>query len=233
MAGNTILEQAVGCAFSFEPYTSLTHPESEHRSSTVNEAEHTYLLRVRSEDLAKVLEAVMSSLEPLIREHAVRTRLRKSEELVKFLTDKLVVPSDVDVSMARRLAARRARLLKEFGSVTAEQLAAVNRSRAANRHALADNWKKRRLVFSFLHPDTKGRLREVFPLFQFEDHRPIKAVREIIEAFGERKSPWKLALWFTSNNGWLPNQARPVDLLTSLPNAVIEAARRDAGGSAA
>lgn len=49
-------------------------------------------------------------------------------------------------------------------------------------------------MFSVSHRDAKEGHREVFPLFQFEDHRPIKAMREIIEAFGERKSPWKLAL---------------------------------------
>jgi hypothetical protein len=70
-------------------------------------------------------------------------------------------------------------------------------------------------------------------LFQFEDHKPIKVVQSILEAFGEHKAPWKLALWFASNNGWLPGHARPVDLLESAPDAVVQAARRDAAGSAA
>jgi len=55
----------------------------------------------------------------------------------------------------------------------------------------------------------------------------------VLAAFGERKAPWKLALWFTSNNGWLPGSARPVDMLLSDPEAVIGAARHDAAGSAA
>ena len=83
------------------------------------------------------------------------------------------------------------------------------------------------------HRDEAGRIREVFSLFQFENFKPLKAVQAVLEAFGERKSPWKLALWFTSNNGWLPGQVRPVDLLGSDPQAVAQAARRDAGGSAA
>lgn len=55
----------------------------------------------------------------------------------------------------------------------------------------------------------------------------------MLEAFGSRKSPWKLALWFASNNGGLPGSARPVDLLASDPQAVVETAQRDAQGSAA
>ncbi len=192
--------------------------------------DRTTSFEIHDQAAEMVLASVLASL---VQEHTVKVRSRKTEELIEIITGNLVAPSNVDVSMAHRLAARRARLLKEFGWTTAEELAAANGSQAANRHALADNWKKRRLVFSVPHRDAKKGQHEVFPLFQFEDHRPIKAVREIIEAFGERKSPWKLALWFTSNNGWLPNQARPVDLLTSSPKDVIEAARRDAGGSAA
>jgi hypothetical protein len=76
-------------------------------------------------------------------------------------------------------------------------------------------------------------VREVFPLIQFEDHRPIQAVQGVIQAFGPAKARWKLALWFTSNCGWLPGQARPVDLLATDPQAVVRAAQLDAGGSAA
>ena len=232
MAGNT--DQTIDRTPSFEPSTASTHRGSEPELITL---EHFSPIRIYDQAEAKVLEALeamMPSLEPLVREHTGKVRTRKLEELIEIFTENLVAPSNVDVSMARRLAARRARLLKEFGWTTAEKLAVANGSQAANRHALVDNWKKRHQVFSVPHRDAKEGQREVFPLFQFdEDHRPIKAMREIIEAFGERKSPWKLALWFTSNNGWLPNQARPVDLLTSSPNDVIEAARRDAGGSAA
>ena len=138
-----------------------------------------------------------------------------------------------DVTMAQRLAARHARVPGEFGYVTAEQLAEANRSRTVNRHALADNWKKRRQVFAVRHRDEGGQAQEVFPLFQFDDHKPIKAVHDVLKAFGDRKAPWKLALWFTSNNGWLPGQARPVDLLASSPDAVVQAAQRDAAASAA
>jgi hypothetical protein len=96
---------------------------------------------------------------------------------------------------------------------------------------MADNWRKRRQVFAVPHPDKAARERDVFPAFQFVGHKPIRAVQSVLDAFGDRKTPWKLALWFTSNNGWLPDSARPVDLLASNPQAVIEAAQRDAAGS--
>ena len=203
------------------------------RSSAPGQSGHTYLIRVQSEVLSKVLEAVVPVLGRLLSEKTSEVREQKLEALVDFMAGQMVVPSAVDTQMAQRLAARHARVLNEFGFVSAEQLADANQSRAANRNALADNWKKRRQVFAVRHRDESGKQREVFPLFQFDDHKPIKAVQGVLAAFGERKAPWKIALWFTSNNGWLPGQARPVDLLASAPDAVVQAAQRDAAGSGA
>ena len=194
---------------------------------------HSYLVQVHSDAMAQVLEAVMPMLDRLLSQKTAEVRERKLEDMVDFIAGQMVVPSRVDTKMAQRIAARHARVLNEFGFATAEQLADTNQSRAGNRNALADNWKKRRQVFSVRHRDESGRTREVFQLFQFDDHKPIKAVQAVLEAFGERKAPWKLALWFTSNNAWLPRQARPVDLLESASDAVVQAARRDAAASAA
>ncbi|MCL2590928.1 MAG: hypothetical protein FWD67_08650 [Betaproteobacteria bacterium] len=193
----------------------------------------TYLVDVEDESISRIFENIMPFLGGVLSEKTADVRRRRLGELVDFMAAQLVHTSEADTQMAQRLAARRAAVLNEFGYFTAEQLAEANRSRAANRGALADNWRKRRQVFAVRHPDKSLRERDVYPAFQFLDHQPIKAVREVLAAFGERKDPWKLALWFTSNNGWLPDGARPVDLLESHPEAVIEAARRDAAGSAA
>ena len=216
---------------SFQPWT----PSAAQRRGQAEHAPpgHAYLVQVQSDAMSRVLEAVMPILGRLMSEKTAEVRDQKLEELVEFIAGKMVVPSPVDTRMAQRLAARHARVLNEFGFVTAEQLADANHSRAGNRNALADNWKKRRQVFAVRHREESGRLREVFPLFQFEDHKPIKAVQAVLEAFGDSKAPWKIALWFVSNNGWLPGQARPVDLLESAADAVIQAAARDAAGSAA
>ena len=201
--------------------------------SAPGQSGHTYLIRVQSDVLSKVLEAVVPVLGRLLSEKTSEVREQKLEALVDFMAGQMVVPSAVDTQMAQRLAARHARALNEFGFISAEQLADANQSRAANRNALADNWKKRRQVFAVRHRDESGRQREVFPLFQFDDHKPIKAVQGVLAAIGERKAPCKIALWFTSNNGWLPEQARPVDLLASAPDAVVQAAQHDAAGSGA
>ena len=220
-----------GDVLSFQPWTPTA--AQTRAEPTPEKSSHSYLLHVHSDAMSRVLEAVMPMLDRVLSQKTAEVREQKLEELVDFIAGQMVVPSRIDTRMAQRLAARHAGVLNEFGFATAEQLADANQSRAANRSALADNWKKRRQVFAVRHRDESGRPREVFPLFQFEDHKPIKVVQSILEAFGEHKAPWKLALWFASNNGWLPGQARPVDLLESNPDAVVQAARRDAAGSAA
>ena len=218
-------------ALSIQPWTSGAGRELD--AAAAGQAGRTYLIQVQSDVLSRVLEAVVPVLGRLLSEKTSEVREQKLEALVDFMAGQMVVPSAVDTQMAQRLAARHARVLTEFGFMTAEQLADANQSRAANRHALADNWKKRGQVFAVRHRDESGRQREVFPLFQFDDHKPIKVVQGVLAAFGERKAPWKIALWFTSNNGWLPGQARPVDLLAAAPDSVVQAAQRDAAGSGA
>jgi hypothetical protein len=46
---------------------------------------------------------------------------------------------------------------------------------------------------------------------------------------GRQSEGWELALWFLASNGWLDG-GRPVDLLKSDPEGVVEAARREAEG---
>lgn len=167
----------------------------------------------------------------MLLETTAGVREQKLREMIEFMAGQFVVPTPEDTKMAQRLATRQARILEEFGFFTAEQLAELNRSRAANQGALANNWKQRRQVFAVPRRDETGQTREVFPKFQFEDGRPRRTVQRVLAEFADRKSPWKLALWFTSSNGWLPDQSRPVDLLESDPEGVVQAARFEAAGS--
>ena len=215
---------ATGDVLSLEPYAAGPAGQGGARK---------FVLEVRDEAVSQVLLASLPMLERALLEKTAQARERRIEAVVDFMAGQMVLPSGIDQEMAQRLARRHARVLNEFGYFTAEQLAQANRSQASSRSALADNWRKRRLVFAVPHPDKSARERDVYPAFQFEEHKPIKAVQAVLEAFGDRRAPWKLALWFTSNNGWLPGSARPVDLLASDPQAVIEAARHDAAGSAA
>jgi hypothetical protein len=129
------------------------------------------------------------------------------------------VPSQAKVLQARRNAEARLELLREFGYLTAEQIA-EGRSKAANRSALAGRWRKEGRIIGV---EWKGR--NLFPGFQFDEQgAPLPAVADVLGALPrDRMSDWEVALWFTAANGWLSG-ARPVDLLTADKAAAIAGA---------
>jgi hypothetical protein len=175
---------------------------------------------------------MLRSMGRLLAEKRAAEFERRMEETVDVLAKSMVSFESADFEMAERLARRHARILEEFGSYTAEELGKLNGSKAGNPGAMADNWRKRRQVFAVPHPGKPARERDVYPAFQFsDDHKPMKVVQSVLEIFADRKTPWKIALWFTSNNGLLADSARPVDLLETDPQAIIQAARHEAQGS--
>lgn len=132
------------------------------------------------------------------------------------------VPTAPMVLQARRNSAARVELMNEFGLLSSSDVAELNQSKAENRAALASRWKSEGKVFSVKHDG-----RDWFPGFQFEtDGRPREIVGRVLGALGEARG-WETALWFTGPSGYLAGR-RPVDLLDDAPEAVVEAARREA-----
>jgi hypothetical protein len=82
--------------------------------------------------------------------------------------------------------------------------------------------KSDRKIFSFRY-----RGRECFPAFQFDAFTgaPRLVIQQVLETFGRRFNGWEIAFWFARPNDLLPRSARPLKLLISNPNAVIDAAR--------
>lgn len=194
---------------------------------------HAFVLEVATEAAFNTLLASLPLLDRLLTEKIAAVRQRNMEEMVDFMAARMVQPSQAELEMAQRLAVRHARVLNEFGAFTAEQLADANGSKAGKPLGAGRQLAQTPSGLFAAASEQGARERDVYPAFQFEDGKPIKAVQGVLEAFAGRKSPWKLALWFTSSHGWLPDSARPVDLLARDPQAVVAAARRDAQASAA
>lgn len=126
----------------------------------------------------------------------------------------------------RNVDAREA-LLNEFGVLTSEEVHDLAGSRAGNKSAMATRWRKEGRIFAIDH-----RGRTYFPAFQFDNAgRPLPAIAKVIEHLGADETGWQLALWFITNNGWLGGR-RPVDLLESEPEAVVDVASQEAASDA-
>lgn len=144
--------------------------------------------------------------------------------LIERMLPDAPVPTPAQALQAQRNSEARWELLREFGAHTSEEIAA-RRSRAKNRHALANRWRSEGKVFAV---DFKGQ--QIYPGFQFdhETFAPNPLVAEVLAALPrEEMSDWEVALWWTAGNGWLDG-ARPVDLMQEGAEAVVAAAAHEA-----
>ncbi len=186
-------------------FLATAHPDITDRAALISNVDDTELL---AEALA-----------------LVKSFQRRRERMEKTIEAMLPagLPSKVEVLQARRSAEARETLLQEFGALTSAEVADLAGSKARNRAALANRWRKEGQIFAVTH---RGQI--YYPGFQFgSDGRPVPVVAEVLRLLNDRSEGWPLALWFDAANGWLDG-ARPVDLLISEPNRVIEAARSEA-----
>jgi hypothetical protein len=139
------------------------------------------------------------------------------------LTGKLLgdppLPTPAQALQAQRNGEARLALLEEFGAFTSEEVG-ERRSRAKNRHALANRWRAEGRVFAV---EVKGQ--RLYPGFQFDpDLNPLALIGQVIAVLPrEEMSDWEVALWWTADNGWL-GARRPVDLIAEEGQAILEAA---------
>jgi hypothetical protein len=116
----------------------------------------------------------------------------------------------IETRQARRLAAARRAFLKEFGSL-------------GETPVDCKRLQQERRIFTVTHRGTT-----YVPSFQFDEKgKPRPAVARVIQILGRDTSDWGLALWFTAASGYLDGK-RPVDLLSSHPEEVLQAAEQEA-----
>jgi hypothetical protein len=117
----------------------------------------------------------------------------------------------------------RRRFFQTFPALTAQELAELP---AAQKHGLdaVTRWHYNKQIFCVTDGD-----RAYFPRFQFDEAgHPLPIIAELLAILGQFKarSDWDNALWFAGGNGWLDG-ARPVDLLSSDPELVRDAAEQE------
>jgi hypothetical protein len=131
------------------------------------------------------------------------------------------LPSGAVLLHMRRNAEAREQFRRDNPSLSSAEVAELGGSRASNKAALANRWKKERRIFSI----PVGRT-ERFPAFQFnESGRPKPALQGVLKSFPKAISGWEVALWFTAANDWLEGR-RPLDLIDSDPDAIVDAVRK-------
>lgn len=143
------------------------------------------------------------------------------ERLVHMLSPEIDIPSSSLLEEARQQAVLRARLLQDFGGLSATDLAEVRGSTAGDRTQLAQRWRRERKIFAVTYRGDTW-----FLGFQFgKDGSPLPVIGGVLRHIGEWDG-WDIAAWFVRPNGFLDRQ-RPVDVLSAVPDAIVEAAHAD------
>lgn len=136
-----------------------------------------------------------------------------------------VRPEDLKARQEQRNAAARSALLEEFGAFSAAEV--NDRVQASGEGAPGKGvlWQQEGRIFGVTHQDQL-----IFPAFQFDpEGRPREVIAALLDVLSKGLTDWQLALWFIRANGWLGGR-RPVDLLESEPEAVMDAAGQEASG---
>lgn len=120
------------------------------------------------------------------------------------------------------LARSRKAVLEGADWLTAAQVAELAGLSATNPSTQPNKWKRQRQIFAVHHNGV-----DYFPGYGLDPQtgwRPRKAMKQVLEVFGDGKDGWGLAYWFGSASSFLGGR-RPQDVLATEPGQVVAAAR--------
>ncbi len=111
--------------------------------------------------------------------------------------------ADVDRDLEQDNAGLRASYLLEVPTYTAADIHELIRgSQLSNPSEPASRWKRERRIFA-VRADRALR----FPQFQFADGNPRPVIKEVLKRLPDDMTPWQIAFWFWSGNGWLDGRS--------------------------
>jgi nucleoid DNA-binding protein len=195
-------------------------PETENYEVTKLEGSLAHVVVVPKDD---PLGSTVSRVVERVPEIARIRRQQLTEKNIDALVELYL--ADDPASEARRAietdnARERARFLSDIACLTSKEIAQNAGHQAVNASVTGSRWKQQRRIFS-----VPLRGSELYPAFQFREGQPHPTVAKILRELPKQMSPWQVAFWFTSSNGWLRGAA-PADRLDD-EQAVVKAARRE------
>ena len=183
-------------------------------------------IAVDSPEMGRAVQRAATKFAMLYREHRKARVTQLIDRATQFYLEIAPIPVEADPQVERNGRAR-AQFLREDRPYTAAQASKNLGSRARNATELASRLKREGKLFT-----VRDGTSEKYPRFQFDAHgQPLPGIAKILALFKGKLEGWEIALWFHSNNGWLPQQARPRDILRKHPEAVIEAAKHEVAGA--
>ena len=111
--------------------------------------------------------------------------------------------ADVDREIELDNARLRAEYLSEVPTFTAVDIhKLMHSSLLSNPSEPASRWRREKRVFAV----RKGRA-QLYPCFQFADGLPLPVIKQVLKHLPADMTPWQIAFWFRSGNGWLDGKS--------------------------
>ena len=175
------------------------------------------LVGTRDTELAQLVRRVLTRLEPMAAMH----RRRLSERNIDLLLESILADAprdDVHAVLELDNAKLRADYVEETRLLTGAEVRAASGLSPKNASEPASRWKREGRIFAVRHGG-----RDLYPAFQFADGQPRSVIKSILAVMPSSATPWQIALWFASGNGWLDG-AEPQECLDAAEQ-LVEAAR--------
>jgi hypothetical protein len=166
---------------------------------------------------ARLVDKTMRALPRI----ASKKRDLITERNIEILINMLLEGEDhaqIDEDLILDNAHLRASYLKSIPTLDSAKVRLLSGLKPKNKSEPASRWKREGRVFAVRHAAI-----DLFPAFQFHDDAPRPAIKKILKALPDHLTPWQIAFWFASGNGWLDSKS-PQECLGT-PDLVIKAAR--------
>ncbi|MYD76862.1 MAG: hypothetical protein F4244_09735 [Gammaproteobacteria bacterium] len=157
------------------------------------------------------LPAVVEARTAAVQEHNIEKLL----EIIVYDMPSAGADPELDLENAKM----RAAYLADTTLLTASQVREQSGLNPRNKSEPASRWKREKKIFAV----RKGGI-NFYPAFQFEDGQPRPVIRKILAEIADAFTPWQVAFWFESGNGWLDGE-EPQDCLDQVDDVVMAAKR--------
>ena len=128
-------------------------------------------------------------------------------------------PSSLTADLEVDNAILRARYLGDHKTYTSREVRELSGLATRNRSEPASRWKRHRRIFGVPVGN-----QDRYPAFQFAEGRPRPEIARILTMLPADMSPWQIAFWFASSNGWIEDDRAPQDALHEMDLVLAAAA---------
>ena len=167
---------------------------------------------------ATVVAAAIKQVATLAQNHLAARQEDNIERLLEIVLED-TPRADVDIELKLENVEMRAEYLSETKLLRAQDIRQQSGLTPRNKSEPASRWKREKKIFAV----RRGGI-DLYPAFQFVDGQPHPTIKKILSAFGDDFTPWQIAFWFESGNGWLDGE-EPQNSLGD-EQGVVTAARR-------